>query len=136
MPASTKDTARDASIYTGATLSDLLMREQYPRRAARVASRPTREYLHSTTLSSDREYKSWVNATVGQIAAGIKADYPDGFECVEFSYPELQDRFPGQAISRAQVMGIFVVALTHGVGSDKMQLTLLVRTQEWQQSPK
>lgn len=134
MPASTQQTADTASITFAASLHDQLFRvvpfSTVPARYSDVLD--PGEYYYSQTLTNGREFKPAVEAFVKQIAAAIRVDYPDGVQFVENSRLSLMNRFEPSSISRAVTFGIAVAAMAAPVGSDKMQLTLIVSVQKWQ----
>ena len=137
MPASTQQTAEIASITLAANLhdhvyGDLLFRTRAVRPLTdEVAEYPAREYIHSVTLDHGKSVKQTVKEIAGQMAAGIKADFPDGFVCVGYSQPELFEQYGAQSMSRSEVMGINVTVLVHPVGEHRIQLTALVKVSQW-----
>ena len=138
MPASTKQTADTASITFAALLHDRLFRvvpfatQAVWAEAAYRLDPPPGEYCHSKTLTHGSELRPTLEEFADQVAAGLRASYPNGFRCAEYSRLELMNRFEGSSISRAQTFGIAVAALAKPVGDDKMQLTCLIRIVEWQ----
>lgn len=137
MPASTQQTAEISSILLAANLHDHLYGDVVFRtRAVRpltdeVAEYPAREYIHSVTLDHGKAVKPTVLEIASQMAAGIKADFPDGFVCVGYAQPEVFAQYGPQSFSRSEVMGINVTVLVHPVGEHRIQLTALVKVSKW-----
>jgi hypothetical protein len=89
------------------------------------------EYYYSQTLTHGSEFRPMVEKVADQIAAGIRASYPNGFQCVQYDRLTLLDRFRDSSISRAETFGLATAAIASKVGEDRMQLTLLTRVIEW-----
>ena len=92
----------------------------------------SREIYHSFTLTSTKEFRAQLEASARQMATGIGVDCPTGVRFYRLPYPELQDRFPGNAISRCEMMGVFVVVLVRAIEGVGAQVTLVTEFDEWQ----
>lgn len=92
----------------------------------------SRETFHSVTLTSGDQIKEQVESSAKQIAAGIRADMPNGVQFTRQDKYSLTRRFPDHFISRSEVMGVYVAAMVRPIAGVGAQLTLVTEFDEWQ----
>lgn len=126
--------ARKASITFAYKLQAALAarKVEYKTTANKERTPGSREIYHSVTLCDGKSVMQEIEKSAAQMATGISVDAKGGAQFSQLHYPELQDRFPGNAISRCEMMGVFVVALARPIEGVGAQLTLITEFDEWQ----